>query len=696
MSKTNKRRHCPATQRVIRAAECAENRISRYNCAADCPFNPFSPAQYDTFDKTESKVIEKAINWFASSSPDRAQAVAQLSKHYEKGQLEGLTYQIATYYFNRGADGRTYAERWAAAGFPTLNNDERIIQSAFMQMRIRLVEVHRILDDRRIEVVDLLEPTPTEFVVCDRSLAAMACRFTTMLAWFYPLPHFWRCLDIALYINPVGPYEPLEAVKEIVRHLGGPAARDKWNEWFAHNLLKFYNATRAVSFARNEQALANTDATVGKVIYQLRAPFETCRQILDGIAAVAPDEPSDRDRNNGFNEARFWFDESDQAIVLANNVRPVLGRILLAKTHWQLEAIGRERFLRLKAQFERVFGDKVHFQQEILENPNKNLMSEQLEYDPALIPPKLLTQPDKFVFGYNRVETNGKSLEQLDVDIITNRDRAWLDEPLPALDGKTPRQAAIDPTLRPSLIKILKDRVRTCDEMNLKKGWSIDVNWMLKELGVHEIIFDPPPPRPRQQETEDEPDDASDDFFHELKPWPPLPKRPFNEEEAIERLRSAWRSFKIGDRVVEAMEAAGGSPIDHVYTLVEHALNQDQLAFLATLLTHVWFAFVPPGCYGPRIEPEEVERAFHDTVETFKLAHKSSISAAVHYLLEEGPQPEIVKAVNAYMIEAWDDFLPNDPLKEGASTVVMLVVKAIVELLDAKCRRSGRRISRRR
>jgi hypothetical protein len=38
---------------------------------------------------------------------------------------------------------------------------------------------------------------------------------------------------------------------------------------------------------------------------------------------------------------------------------------------------------------------------------------------------------------------------------IREYETAWLDEPIPALDGHTPRQAADDPTRRADLIKLL-------------------------------------------------------------------------------------------------------------------------------------------------------------------------------------------------------------------------------------------------
>jgi hypothetical protein len=39
--------------------------------------------------------------------------------------------------------------------------------------------------------------------------------------------------------------------------------------------------------------------------------------------------------------------------------------------------------------------------------------------------------------------------------IIRQQEEVWLDEPIPALAGVTPRQAAADPTRRPDLIRLL-------------------------------------------------------------------------------------------------------------------------------------------------------------------------------------------------------------------------------------------------
>jgi len=77
--------------------------------------------------------------------------------------------------------------------------------------------------------------------------------------------------------------------------------------------------------------------------------------------------------------------------------------------------------------------------------------------------------------------------------------RSWLNESIPALGGKTPREASMDPTLRPMLVHLVKDQVRSFDEANLRAGTTGDMNWVLKDLSLDELIFPPPPWREAPQ-----------------------------------------------------------------------------------------------------------------------------------------------------------------------------------------------------
>jgi len=62
------------------------------------------------------------------------------------------------------------------------------------------------------------------------------------------------------------------------------------------------------------------------------------------------------------------------------------------------------------------------------------------------------------------------------------------DEEVPALNGLTPRQAAADPESRPLLLELMKEHLNGIESMNRKKGFDINIDFALRELGLEELI----------------------------------------------------------------------------------------------------------------------------------------------------------------------------------------------------------------
>lgn len=207
------------------------------------------------------------------------------------------------------------------------------------------------------------------------------------------------------------------------------------------------------------------------------------------------------ERREGFSEARVWIDKSMKPLAIGKTTKVVSGRVLLGQGQCRLEAIGHEQLSEFKARFESAMGDRVRSRGEEFADFSEKLKSEEPDYDRELVPPRLLAESENTLRSSICFPTSGQA--PIESDIRVTEGRAWLDKQQPVLDGKTPREAAVDPALRPKLIKLLKECVRRCDERNLETGGSEDINWMLEELGAHEIIFDPPPPRAKPQDGDD-------------------------------------------------------------------------------------------------------------------------------------------------------------------------------------------------
>ena len=57
--------------------------------------------------------------------------------------------------------------------------------------------------------------------------------------------------------------------------------------------------------------------------------------------------------------------------------------------------------------------------------------------------------------GENALDPDDHEVAAMLDEFVREYEANWLDEPIPALDGHTPRQAADDPTRRSDLIKLL-------------------------------------------------------------------------------------------------------------------------------------------------------------------------------------------------------------------------------------------------
>lgn len=683
MSQSPKRRPCPAVQRPISSGECGENRISHYPCPADCPFNPFSLEHYEQYLEIEVRTGHKSLEWYADRTPDPAAAWRQLARLDTGPMTDRLAFEIHEIFLKRDAHGRTCSESWEAAGFPGLKNDERVVHRAAMKLRLSLVEIHRVIDHQQMEVVDLLEPDSKPFVIVDRSLASQALRFMTMLCWVFPMPHYGRILRHALQIRPAGNREPDQVLQEVIRHLGGPAERPALGLWLAQNFATFTKAMEAVALARRQKMFEALDAEFGKAVYELRASPAECRGVLDRVKEVRPDQLSDAESDEGFEEARVWLD-SEPPMATASMGEAVLGRVLLRSGHWRVEAMGGRRLKRLRELVEEILGDRVKFAGERRDDLGAQMQGREPQFDPALVPPRLLENTQSLVLISQRISGPGSlpDHERITSETLRHHEHEWLDQNIPALNGRTPREAARDPNLRPPLLRLLKERIQDIDRQNRQTGGSDDGNWMLLELGAHDLVFDPPPARPRPPKASDPEDN--------LSPFPPLPFGPLTHAEAEERLSRAQEEFSRPDEIMDALGVAGRSLLDSAGGLVGPMLSENEHALLTISMVSLWFAFVPTGYHGPTISGEELRTSFGALLDRSesKLTPAIKLDEFRSLFIHGCPQPAMMEKITELTsILSQDAYGP--PGKN--LIVILLLLRATLDLLDAKCRHPSHR-----
>jgi hypothetical protein len=72
----------------------------------------------------------------------------------------------------------------------------------------------------------------------------------------------------------------------------------------------------------------------------------------------------------------------------------------------------------------------------------------------------------------------------LDPSSMRSTGRQWLDEPVPALGDRMPRHAAKLKTVRPKLVRLLKDFESHAERQCRAGEPAYDFGWMWKELGL--------------------------------------------------------------------------------------------------------------------------------------------------------------------------------------------------------------------
>jgi len=158
-----------------------------------------------------------------------------------------------------------------------------------MRLQPAMLEVHCVLDDQLVEVVDLLDPERGSFVIMDGGFARQVVRFEVYAGHTVPLPHYTRVLGACVLVPNFHPLAPEEVIQEIIRHLRGPGDNPGRRVWLAEHYEKFETALDAVALARRRAMFDALDGQFGKAVYALAQPAAKCMAQLATIPEIADD-----------------------------------------------------------------------------------------------------------------------------------------------------------------------------------------------------------------------------------------------------------------------------------------------------------------------------------------------------------------------------------------------------------------------
>jgi hypothetical protein len=651
----------------------------------------FATASYQKFQAIEHSADEKYFKWVSEHAADRVQFEADMRRLVGDQPSSGYFHRLAWHGVYRvGPGGDTCLGEWAKAGFPGLGADERVFMRSRMRLQPAMLEVHRVIDSQRVEVVDLLDPERGSFVIVDTGFARQVGRFEVYAGHVAPLPHYSRLLGTCMLIPDFHPIAPEEVLQEIIHHLGGPGDNPGRRVWLAEHYERFEKALMAVALARRRAMFDALDGQFGKAVYALAKPAADCKQQLVTVPEIADDPLTEEERQEGFIEGRVWFAGAADHEKQQTGEGAVIGRILLGPTHWRLEALGADRLARFRERFEQLMQQRVTFSGERRDDLGARLRMNEPKFDSALVPPSLLRDTQKVIVTTSRVKAQPGTVpdDAAAAGVIYERQQGILDEPIPALENKTPRAAASDPALRPQLLRWMKFWISNTDRRNLETGRNDDTNRMVRELGLTEILFEPPPPRPRLMPAREVADEDEEDLppYLDLPDPPALPDRPWTKSEADKLIDRALKTFSPMSGAADYFSKLQYPLFPDLDDLLGEVLEDQEITCLFQAAAWVVLCFAPRGTRPPEVFPEDLEDNLSRQMKEVAGWSDPEFDEAFTGWLERSRQPELLTRVLALTLTWLEKAPPELQARSEAKSMMIAALAAVVDTLDEAAR----------
>lgn len=464
-AKQKNQRSCPALGRTITAIECGEGRNSEISCPADCPHNPFSPANYlSQFAPMETKMIGKALDLTAGTiSRNELQAMM--------GSRDGLVINARHLEY---LSTRKLVDGWAESGkLDGWRNDERVLVRCMQDVRVALWEVQRVEGDLTTVVIDLLQPELGELRINDVSVARGSIRFGTYLGWLFPYPGGWRTSGSVIPFDGLGGDDPLENFEILVRHLGAPA--ENRQAWLLQNILTISDAITETTKERDVLKYRQSD------LREVTRHFTGKAAEVTALARKLRSHPL----------VDIDIEESPEcdleAAVLAPpekgaRTQAVMGYVKLQGRKVEARAMAMKRAGQLQ-EFLMDLAPGLVLEDEQIEDYGAKRRVRQSSGKDHLIPPALLDD----IAGFDVFQQKFINPQADPSDLI--RDLVSTDEPIPSFDGLTLLEVSRRPELRPQLVRHMKGQLRNIARMTRDKDdVTVDLTPTLKELGLEELI----------------------------------------------------------------------------------------------------------------------------------------------------------------------------------------------------------------
>ena len=348
--------------------------------------------------------------------------------------------------------GGTIVERFLARAGGGLRSGERRYLERMRLSHLRPYEVQAV---RRDEGLDLLDLWANKRVrVRERLATRQLVQWDILAARVILGPEGYPVLDGSPYLYPTrGKELILRFLRRLSRSLGGKLPRADEATFFKSIGMAFHDLWLELAARRPPPTLVTAE----------RDEVVLCRAVFDvhdraALEAALANHPELEHEDDG---SYAWLAEkADEA-----GFRRGFGTFVLQKRRLVLETVSRQRAERGRALLEAAAGPAVAYRATSSESVQR-----------ALERPARRARPED--------DVPPEAAAEIVQAFYERHYRAWLDEPLPALDGRTPREAANLKSARPNVIALLKDMENLSARERLEGRPAYDFGWMWGQLGL--------------------------------------------------------------------------------------------------------------------------------------------------------------------------------------------------------------------
>ena len=503
MSKKNKcgicgktaKRVCSGVGGVICSACCGEKRNSEISCGSDCVHSPFSTTGYDLWLKVDAGLVSKCIRCVISN--------------YGKVRFEGVIHEMsfgdvsfedmsfkesftmaagaAVYnilFVERDKHGKTLADEWESRSWEGLNNDEKVMMRYLKSARVTVIEVQKILNYQAMECIDMFDPERKPFIMFDRSTASNAVRFVKIFSWLTHFPNFSRMAHSGIEITDFIVNEFMDTIKSETRK-ESKKVDFRIKDHLSKNFGKYCRLSTDLALEKRDAMLDNIDAHHCVATYGIEGKASEVGAILEKYPEF---RWNDKDPEEDDPADTLYYDwvRTGESKAIEKEMHPAfhhddeslgvgsLANVCFRPDELVIEVISKRKYKFAKKMVIKYFGSLVVLKQEKVVD-----MAKQLKNKPV----GEVSKKKEKSQGCMSPEDEQKILQVF----YENKYKKFIDENIPMIDNKTPRQAAEEPGLRPKLIELMKLHINGLEKMNKRKSVNINIDWVLDELGLAEL-----------------------------------------------------------------------------------------------------------------------------------------------------------------------------------------------------------------